>query len=88
MSETEFEAHMKEVFFPMHYHDGEFVWSKEALIDGLYSISFNSIECEAIMMETPKQAIPINFIINNIRQMQAVASMLSIALEKYEFTDG
>jgi hypothetical protein len=81
---TEFEQHMKAVFEPHHFEDGQFVFSVGAMKHALDSISFSAMEVEIYLRENSQYFQGKFSILDSLRQMQAVASMMSIAIEKYD----
>lgn len=84
IEESEFDSHMRTVFEPHHYENGRFVFSKDALKHGLDTLSFDSFEIELALREEAPYFSGKFTIQETLRKMQALASMLSIALEKYD----
>lgn len=79
----EFDHHMKTVFEPEHFDMDKFVFTENSVIHGLEWISKLSLECEAELREFSPYFSGKFSIIENLRKMQSVASMLSIAIDKY-----
>lgn len=84
IEESEFASHMRTVFEPHHYESGHFVFSKDALKHGLDTLSYDSFEIELALREEAPYFSGKFTIQETLRKMQALASMLSIALEKYD----
>jgi len=84
MPTSEFDQHMRTVFEPHHYDNGQFVFSVGAMKHALDMISFESMDLENYL-RTNSQYFQGKFsILDTLRKMQATASMLSIAIEKYD----
>lgn len=81
MDESEFDQHMRTVFEPKFYEDGKFVYTKEALIHGLDTLSYDSFSIEMHLVENAAYFKGRFTILETLRKMQALASMLSIALQ-------
>lgn len=79
--EDEFEAHIRKVFEPHHFSGRDFLFSKDALKHGLDSLSYDSFELELTLRDEAPYFMGKYSIQETLRKMQAVASVMSIALE-------
>lgn len=81
MSESEFEFHMQQVFKPDFYAADNFIFSEEALAFGLDYLADKSVELEMHLDEETNYFQGKFALMDELRRMQAVASMLAIACE-------
>lgn len=84
MEEIEFEQHMRDTFAPSHYEKGAFVYSTDALIRGLNTISYDTFEIEMHLDEEAPYFKGKLTIIEALRKTQALATMLSVAVDRSE----
>lgn len=82
ISESEFASHMESVFEPHHFVNGKFKLTNEALIHAMNVISFDCFETEIHLKEEAPYFTGKFTIQETLRKLQALASMLAIALEK------
>lgn len=80
--EEEFEAHIRNVFEPHHFNSAGFIFSKDALKHGLDSLSYDSLELELTLRDEAPYFMGKYGIQETLRKMQAIASVMSIALER------
>lgn len=85
ISESEFASHMESVFEPHHFVDGRFALTKSALIHALHTVSYDSFEMEIHLREESPYFSGKFTILETLRKLQALSSMLAIAIEKFDF---
>ncbi len=82
MEDDEFEGHMKEAFQPDFYEKGSLIFSESALRHGLELLSFLALEVEDELDAWKGKGKAL--VVDKLRRAQAIAAMLSIALDKYD----
>lgn len=84
LSVEEFTQHLREALSPKYFDDDEFIFSEDALIEGLEYIGNEALEIEYVLDEDTPYFKGKMEILTLLRRIQSVASILQLGVIKFK----